>query len=127
VYWFSSSSESDERLLSPCAVTKFVLKPLLPEPQASPGSSGHTPSAQGVGESSSATTVKENAVAQPIWSLGTNFTIDLYVSTSPNPSDLFAKSKKNDGNTLAHVTWENINWGNWSIDEAWTGTYAYLL
>ena len=96
------------------------MKPFLPESPQPSDSSASPSSTQGVEGTSSAATVKENAVAQPVWALGTNFRVDVFISTSPEPSDLFGK-KKEDGHTLAHVTWEDINWRNRSVDETWSG------
>jgi hypothetical protein len=101
-------------------VTKFVLQPyLLPKSATDsviPDVDGKEPS----GDSTTAVKV----VAEPIWSIGTELAIDVYISSSSETSDLFSKARgpSSEETTLAHISWGKVKRGDWDIEKSWTGT-----
>ena len=57
--------------------------------------------------------------ALPLWPLGTPLDVQVFITSSPDASSLFSP-KKND-QSLAHLTWDNVTWGDWKDERAWDG------
>lgn len=104
-------------------MTKFVLKPYF-QPQSSnaPSSTATTSedSASSAVPGQTRSTAPQDTVADPLWKRPSQLSLDVYISTTPLPGQVLGLDVGPDVN-LAHLRWDNIEWGDWKAERNWTG------
>lgn len=78
------------------------------EPGQTPGSGGRVMSA------------RQDLVADPLWGRPTKLSLNVYISTTDLPGHVLGREAGPEVN-LAHLSWDNIEWGNWNVRRNWTG------
>lgn len=62
----------------------------------------------------------QDIVADPLWKRPSQLSFDIFISTTPLPGEVLGVNAGPDVN-LAHLTWKDIQWGDWNINRDWTG------
>lgn len=108
-------------------VSKFVLQPWLAPtlPAVVQTSTGETSDGPTVvpkpGEPVPTTvSVPQDVIATPLWNRPSQLSLDIFISTTPMPGEVLDVNVGPDVN-LAHLTWKDIQWGDWTVERDWTG------
>jgi hypothetical protein len=59
--------------------------------------------------------------AYPLWPLGTPLDLHVFITTSPNPYDVFAQRRKRHEEAMPEFSWKDITVGNWKEERDWEG------
>lgn len=102
-------------------MSKFALQPLLGNKSAEVAPVASDPSSPSTGSPSSPQDPKKpDVIANPLWAMPSDLTVDLYISTTPMPGEVLSLNPGPDVN-LQHISWKDIQYGNWEIDRSWEG------
>jgi hypothetical protein len=83
--------------------------------EGSAGRSGQTP-----GPGQRVMNAPQGLVADPIWNRPTQLSLNVYISTTDLPGHVLGRDAGPEVN-LVHLSWDNIEWGDWNVQRNWTG------
>jgi len=100
-------------------VSRFIIQPMMGNKpvQVSPpeGTPGGPP-----GSGQTVVTAPQDLIAEPIWNRPIQLSLNVYISTTNLPGKVLERNAGPEVN-LAHLSWDNIEWGDWNVQRNWTG------